>query len=48
MKVEVAADIVHLMANIIWAAVENTNYEWDPGKTLCGSWEVLSILKSNF
>lgn len=48
MKVEVATDIIHLMANIIWAAVENINNESDPVKILCGLWEVLSILKSKF
>lgn len=48
MKVEVITDVVHLMANMIWAAVENINNESDPVKILCGSGEVLNILKSNF
>lgn len=48
MKVEVATGIVHLMANIICAAVENINNESDPVKILCVSWEILSILESNF
>lgn len=30
MKVEVAPDIVHSMANIIWAAVENFQNDSDP------------------
>lgn len=36
------------MANIMWAAVENINHELGPVKIPCGSWEELSILKSNF
>lgn len=48
MKAGLATDIVNFMANIMWAAVENINNEFGPVKIPCGSWEVLSILKSNF